>query len=223
MLHRCRQVICRSSRCNSRVEFQFCKLGVGGSNPSTGSISLSYFREPIMLHKAELKSLVEEGLSIRQIATQLEVSYTTVRYWLRKYRLKTDVRAKAKKEMSPCLNCGNPVRCKPNQYCSTTCQYQFKRKCRIENDINSVSSRTLKKYLLDQRGHRCEACGITEWRGKPAPIELDHRDGNPENNSLANLRLICPNCHAQTGTCKGRNSGSGRYYRRKRYEQGKSY
>ena len=33
--------------------------------------------------------LVEEGLSIRQIAERLDVSATTVRHWLRRYELKT--------------------------------------------------------------------------------------------------------------------------------------
>ena len=45
--------------------------------------------------------------------------------------------------------------------------------------------------------------------GRLAPLELDHTDGNPLNNQLDNLRLICPNCHAQTETYKGKNMGSG--------------
>ena len=46
----------------------------------------------------------------------------------------------------------------------------------------------------------CEWCEITEWRGLPAPLELDHIDGNHQNNALVNLRILCPNCHAQTPT-----------------------
>jgi hypothetical protein len=53
--------------------------------------------------------------------------------------------------------------------------------------------------------HRCEECGIIEWRGKPTPIELDHINGNNRDNRLENLRLLCPNCHAQTPTYRGRN------------------
>jgi 5-methylcytosine-specific restriction endonuclease McrA len=45
------------------------------------------------------------------------------------------------------------------------------------------------------------------WCGKPVPLELDHIDGDPENNVRENLRLICPNCHAQTPTYKGKNVG----------------
>ena len=36
-------------------------------------------------------------------------------------------------------------------------------------------------------------------------MELDHVDGDRENNSLDNLRLICPNCHAMTPRYGGKN------------------
>jgi HNH endonuclease len=50
---------------------------------------------------------------------------------------------------------------------------------------------------------RCEMCGLTEWRGEAIQLELDHIDGNRSNNMLSNLRMLCPNCHAQTETwCK---------------------
>jgi hypothetical protein len=53
----------------------------------------------------------------------------------------------------------------------------------------------------------CEICGISSWNGSPAPLELDHIDGNNSNHALQNLRIICPNCHALTPThsCKVRN------------------
>jgi hypothetical protein len=59
----------------------------------------------------------------------------------------------------------------------------------------------------------CAICGLTEWNGLPAPLELDHIDGNHENNSLGNLRIICPNCHAQTDTHCGKNCAMGRVAR----------
>lgn len=41
-------------------------------------------------------------------------------------------------------------------------------------------------------------------------MELEHIDGNSENNDLSNLTLLCPNCHSLTSTYKGRNIGNGR-------------
>ncbi len=73
-----------------------------------------------------------------------------------------------------------------------------------------VQSNNLKKRLINEgiKEHKCECCGITEWNGKITPIELDHIDGNRYNNTLENLRLLCPNCHAQTETYRGKNKKS---------------
>jgi len=72
---------------------------------------------------------------------------------------------------------------------------------------DSPSSKT---SIIRIRGHSCESCGLTRWQGQLIPLELDHVDGNAGDNSLTNLRLLCPNCHAQTPTYCGRNRGRGR-------------
>jgi 5-methylcytosine-specific restriction endonuclease McrA len=75
---------------------------------------------------------------------------------------------------------------------------------------------------MKTRPHLCAICDVKEWQGKLVPLVLDHIDGNPENWDLLNLRLICPNCDAQTSTYKGKNKGHGRWKRRERYRSGKS-
>lgn len=75
---------------------------------------------------------------------------------------------------------------------------------------NVLPYRTLHlKLRLFEEGlkeRKCEWCGITEWNGQPAPLELDHIDGNSQDNSFENLRVLCPNCHAQTPTYRGANA-----------------
>ena len=53
----------------------------------------------------------------------------------------------------------------------------------------------------------CEACLRGRWNGRSIPLELDHINGRRDDNRLENLRLLCPNCHAQTPTYRGRNIG----------------
>jgi Zn finger protein HypA/HybF involved in hydrogenase expression len=67
---------------------------------------------------------------------------------------------------------------------------------------NKLRKRLLKENILPAR---CAFCGLDEWLGEKIPLELDHIDGCRENNSLGNLRLLCPNCHSRTPTYRGRN------------------
>lgn len=84
-----------------------------------------------------------------------------------------------------------------------------------------VNSHTLKKRLISEgiKTHQCEDCGITHWNGKITPIELDHVNGNRYDNRLENLRVLCPNCHAQTDTYRGKNKKS----LQRRFESGSGY
>jgi hypothetical protein len=57
---------------------------------------------------------------------------------------------------------------------------------------------TVKKIILNERGHSCELCNNIEWLSNKIPLELHHIDGNYLNNSRENLQLLCCNCHALT-------------------------
>ena len=79
----------------------------------------------------------------------------------------------------------------------------------VEGHLTSTDR--LKKRLIRQglKEARYEECDLTSWQGAPVPLELDHVNGRRDDNRLENLRLICPNCHAQTSTYRGRNIGNG--------------
>jgi DNA-binding transcriptional ArsR family regulator len=52
--------------------------------------------------------------------------------------------------------------------------------------------------------NRCEACGLTQWRGQPLSMALHHVNGDGRDNRLPNLQFLCPNCHSQTENFSGR-------------------
>ena len=51
------------------------------------------------------------------------------------------------------------------------------------------------------------------------PLEIDHIDGNSENNIESNLRLLCPNCHSLTPYFRNLNKGKGRKWRIEKYHK----
>lgn len=56
--------------------------------------------------------------------------------------------------------------------------------------------------IIALRGHKCEDCGMIEWKNQPIKLEVHHIDGDSSNNELGNLLLLCPNCHSCTETFK---------------------
>jgi len=79
-------------------------------------------------------------------------------------------------------------------------QDYFNNKAKIESHGLRV-----KLLKLGLKQHKCEACNLSEWNNLPIPLELDHIDGNHFNNNFTNLRILCPNCHAQTPTHRSKN------------------
>jgi len=70
---------------------------------------------------------------------------------------------------------------------------------------------TIKSYQLKLKLLRdklkdacCERCHRNEWLDEPMPLELHHVNGNPFDNRLVNLQILCPNCHALTDNHAGR-------------------
>jgi hypothetical protein len=72
---------------------------------------------------------------------------------------------------------------------------------------SQVSSANLRRRLIAAglKEPKCALCGIDTWQGQPLPLALDHVNGDPCGNRLANLRIVCPNCHALTETWCARN------------------
>jgi len=139
------------------------------------------------------------------------------------------VRNGRKVNQKECKNCG--VKFKPHgsnkgKFCCKKCQgeYSWKRtKAKIEKLgwHKTRNSFTVRKYLKEVRGCKCEICNRTKWEGKEIPLVLDHINGDPTDDRMVNLRLVCGNCDMQLPTYKSKNNGMGRRYRREQYAKDK--
>lgn len=65
-----------------------------------------------------------------------------------------------------------------------------------------------RRRVFEEQNFCCAKCGISEWQGFKLTLELEHKDGNNQNNSRENLEGLCPNCHSITDTWRGRNKPS---------------
>lgn len=87
----------------------------------------------------------------------------------------------------------------------TTKEVRQKRKENLERKYENTPFAELpysrkKSKVLKEQNNQCLTCGLSEWLNNPIKFELDHIDGNTENNIRTNLRVLCPNCHSQTPT-----------------------
>ena len=106
-----------------------------------------------------------------------------------------------------CLNCGkqNPSKGNSftNKYCNNKCQAEHRSRTLVSEWKEGHTKPWakvpdwIKRYLVEQRGHKCETCKGTMHNNKEIPLIVNYKDNNTYNNSEENLELICPNCRAQ--------------------------
>lgn len=123
-----------------------------------------------------------------------------------------------------CANCGIELNISSHahKFCSNFCQqeYNFRQWVEQYKQDNSIAKTNkwgqipsqLKRYIFNKFENRCCECGWNKINHftNTLPLEIDHIDGNSDNNQEDNLRLLCPNCHSLTPTYRGANVGHGR-------------
>lgn len=178
-----------------------------------------------------LEELVGEGLSTRGIADEVGLSQTTIRYWLRKYNIRTvwstGERAPQRSgeiKDNPCAICGS-LTARRNTYCSIGCANEATNQAKLgrwlEGDMSVLPSNArrtgvittwARRYILERADSKCERCG---WDGlcdcTDSPVlQIHHIDHDYTNLSPNNLEVICPNCHALHHACNPVDAGQGR-------------
>jgi hypothetical protein len=155
-----------------------------------------------------INTLAAKGLSTRKIAKELSFCSSTVKYWLKKFNIKTTPRSDIS-EYRFCPRCkieklrtefynrrngnGNSVYCKP---CS----------------VNQATERQkdLKQKCIDYKGGKCVCCGYNKCNNV---LEFHHLDPVKKEFSISQAKLtsfdenikkeldkcalVCANCHRE--------------------------
>ena len=126
---------------------------------------------------------------------------------------------------SNCIQCNctfSHKSCQPRTFCSQKCVKANQYDERVKEWLSGIHpgyvgktrqlSKFVRRYLHETRGTACEECGWDVRHPVDGAIltEIEHIDGNAENNAPTNLKILCPNCHSMTPTFRARNKQSKR-------------
>lgn len=144
----------------------------------------------------KLRKAVAESISIAETLKKLNMSITTGNY-------RSFHRAVKKYDLNIEHFLGQAHLSGKNNNIKTTIPLE---NILVENSTHPGGA-SLKKRLTRNKLliYKCYNCGISEWDDKPLSLQLDHINGIHNDHRIENLRLLCPNCHSQTGTFCGRN------------------
>lgn len=128
-----------------------------------------------------------------------------------------------KTKLTSCNGCLKELTMFQTKWCSRRCQhdYNFEQKLLAflngENisNVNGELKNWVRDYLLKSHNYKCSNCAWGEVHTVTGrvPLQIDHIDGDHKNNTIGNLRVLCPNCHSLTANYGILNRGKGRTYR----------
>lgn len=163
----------------------------------------------------QLRPLIDEGLSIRDIAGRLRVSASTVRYWLRKLDLRTHPgcrRAFSLEQSKKADGASRAIlRCSQHGYVLFKRRSDGGYRCsKCAQEAVMKRRREVKRLLVSEAGGCCAICGYDRH---VAALEFHHIDPSTKAFGLslhgitrsldesrgeaAKCVLLCGNCHAE--------------------------
>jgi transposase len=162
------------------------------------------------LDKRKLAGLVADGLTVRELATELDRSSTTVRYWLKKHGITLKRRGRVRihgKEDDTRKRIKSI--CQKHGVTDFALRGKYYRCLRCGSEAVMCRRRNVRQRLVKEFGGACAICGYDV----PIALEFHHLDPHAKSFGLAargmtrsfqSLReeaakcvLLCSNCHAQ--------------------------
>lgn len=162
------------------------------------------------MSKNELQALVDNGYSQRQIANKKKCSQATVKYWLKKYNIRTNFNRFNKKEkLFKCADCGE---CDPNKFLilrkkgKECIHHSLCKRCHNKRCIER--QRKYKKLAVEYKGGKCCRCGYSKCAGSlhfhhPDPSVKEKNWRNVRNMSFSKIKMLIDKCELLCANCHG--------------------
>lgn len=149
--------------------------------------------KPNKYTKEQLEPIIQKSRSIAQALILLDLvpvggNYATLKKYIKLFQIDTSHMTNQGWRANQTFGPRRPIK----DYLSNQC---------------FITSHALRERLIKEQilAKQCSSCLLVHWQNHPIPLELHHKDGNRDNNSLDNLCVLCPNCHAQTDNYRGKN------------------
>jgi transposase len=195
-----------------------------GRNPSTISYHLKKFglvpayRQRHLnlgtISEADLRGLVDEDLTLHEIATRLDRSVSTIRYWLKKYDLPPVTGSRNRRDAQRARKAGlkrAALECRHHGLTEFALEARGSYRCvKCRQERVSEWRRRVKRRLVEGAGRACAICGYDKC---VSALHFHHLDPSQKlfalsrqgvTRSFAEAQaeaekcvLLCSNCHAE--------------------------
>lgn len=164
------------------------------------------------MDKTKLEALISKSMSINEIAKEENTSNSNVRYWLKKFNLKTNQQISRFKEIPNSKVCAKCKTLKPNDdFYKKTQGHQTNAYCKecTKAAVNDLK-RKFKKSCIEYKGGCCSICNYSKC---DTALEFHHLDPKEKDFTIADTVtykftdsikleldkciLVCANCHRE--------------------------
>jgi len=157
------------------------------------------------MRKEQLIQQINQGHSTWKMAKLNATTQPNIRYWLKKYALKTQRTINDEQGLKLCPKC-NISKSRADFYKSTKSS-SYCKSCIVIS--NKKRQKNTKQLAVDYKGGKCTSCGYNKCN---AALEFHHINPNTKDKDYFNLRrgltndlkseldkcvLLCANCHRE--------------------------